>query len=136
MQLISFLKNTWSKNIRVKDRFIFSLVLMAFSILFFYFRYLKNTIAFVEFQFEFYVLMGFLISFIIIDFWGNFIIRIWLTISGFIGQVIFFLLLVLVYYLILLPIFVWINLLKKKKISSISNWAHKVYINKDYQSMG
>ena len=136
MQLINFLKNIWSKNITIKDRLLFSLVLMGLSILFFYFMYFKNAIPFTEFQWEFYVLMAFLLSFVVIDFWGNFVIRIWLSISGFIGQIIFFVLLVLVYYLILSPIFLLVNLFRKKKTNINSNWTDKVYINKDYQSMG
>lgn len=136
MQLISFFKNTWSRDIKVKERLYFSLVLMALSLLYFYTLYSKKAIVVSELQFEFYVLAGFLFSFVLLDFWGNFILRLWLTVSGLVGQTIFFILLVLVYYLVLSPIFIMVNLFRKKKINLSSNWTGNIYLNKDYQSMG
>lgn len=136
MQPINFFKNIWSKDIKVKDRLYFSLVLMGFSLLYFYSLISKQKIAIVEFQMEFYVLAAFLFSFVLLDFWGNLILKLWLTVSGVIGQIIFFSLLVLVYYLILSPIFILVNLFKKKKDNAQSNWTSNIYINKDYQSMG
>ena len=136
MQLIDLYKNTWSKKISFSDRFLFSSVLLVFSVLYVYSRYYKHHVPFADYQTDLYVMLGYLLSFVVLPFWGNFILKLWLTISGTIGQIIFFILLLVVYYVILSPVFLLVNLFKKKKQSLNSNWIENIYTNKDYQSMG
>jgi hypothetical protein len=136
MQLINHFKNTWMKPVKTKDRFQFSLVLLVLLVIYYYSRYIKHHIIFNEYQWEVYTLLIFLVSFVVIDFWGNYIVRLWLTISGTFGKLIFGLLLLLVYFLILSPLFLVVNAFSSKRIAKKTNWTNKVYLNKDYNSMG
>src|SRR5687767_15971093 len=119
MQPISFIRHIWIRKIKVRDRFLFSLVLLVLSAFYYYTRYGKAGIEFETIQWEVYTLICFLVSFIVVDFWGDFIVRIWLTVSGVVGQTIFFLLMFLFYFLFLSPVFMIRKLVKKKVIKQI-----------------
>jgi hypothetical protein len=112
------------------------LVLLVLLVIYYYSRYIKHHISFNEYQWEVYTILVFLVSFVLIDFWGNYIVRLWLTISGTIGKIIFGLLLILVYFLILTPLFFVINAFGSNRMTKSTNWTSKIYINKDYNSMG
>jgi hypothetical protein len=136
MLLINHFKNTWVKPIKTNDRFQFSLVLLVLLLIYYYSRYIKHHIIFTEYEWEVYTLIGFLVSFVVIDFWGNYVVRLWLSISGIFGKIIFGILLILVYFIILSPLFFIINSFSSKPINKSSNWTTKIYVNKDYKSMG
>ncbi len=136
MQLINHFKNTWVKPIKTKDRFQFSLVLLVLLGIYYYTRYIKLHVNFIDYQWEVYTLIFFLVSFVVIDFWGNYIVRLWFAVSGVIGKIIFGTLLILVYFIILSPLFFVINSFSSKPINKATNWTTKIYINKDYKSMG
>jgi uncharacterized membrane protein len=136
MMLIDFFRNTWSKKIRTKDRFFFSLVLLVVMVFYFQSRYIQHGVSYTEYRWQVVTVLGFLVSFVVVDFWGNYILRLWLTVSGLFGKMVFFLCMFLVYFIILSPVFIVARFFKKKESAVQSNWSQKIYINKDYQSMG
>ncbi len=132
----NFFQSIWAKKIRIIDRFYFSLILLVLAVLYYRSRYISVHVPFTEYQWEVYTILFFLVSFIVIDFWGDFILKCWLTVSGLVGKLIFYGLMIIVYFLILSPVFFIVHLFTKKKEETSSNWSKKMYINKDYQNMG
>jgi len=136
MQLIDDIKNIWKRDIKVKDRLSFSLVLTGLLAIYYYSRYTKLHVPFMEYQWEVYALISILVSFVLINFWGNFILRIWLTIAGIVGKIMNIIIFFVLYFVILTPIFIIRNQFLRKKKLTETNWTSKMYINSDHFKMG
>lgn len=136
MQLINDIQNTWKRKFKVKDRLSFSLILMVFMAIYYYSRYTKQHVPFEDYQVEVYVILFILLSFVLIDFWGDFVLRIWLTIAATIGKIFNTVLFFILYFLILVPILGTRRIFDRKKKTTQTNWSTKMYINTDYLKMG
>lgn len=136
MQLINDIQNIWKRKFKVKDRLSFSLVLLVFMAIYYYSRYTKQHVPFEDYQVEVYVILFILLSFVLIDFWGDFVLRIWLTIAATVGKILNTILFFILYFLILVPILGTRRIFARKKKNTQTNWSTKMYINTDYLKMG
>ncbi len=134
--MIDFFREVMARPISRKDRMQFVMVLGAFSGIYFYLKYFKKGISFEDFKSQMYVILVILTLIISFKVFGNTVIRCWLFISAIIGKIIFNILLFVVYFVFLVPIFKITKMFTKRKTESNSNWELKAPVNSDYQSMG
>ena len=136
MKMIDFFKEVMARPISRKDRIQFVLVLIAFAAIYFYLKYFKKEIPFADYDFKVYGVLIILASIAVFKIIGNTIIRCWLIISGVIGKIIFSVILFVVYFVFLVPVFKSIQMFTKSKKKSNSNWELNTPANSDYKSMG
>ena len=134
--MIDFFREVMARPISRKDRIQFVLVLLAFTGIYFYLKYFKKSIPFEDYNFKVYVVLTILTSIAAFKIFGNTIIRCWLLISRVIGKITFSIILFVVYFVFLVPVFKITQLFTKRKVENQSNWEKSVPVNTDYKSMG
>ena len=134
--MIDFFREVMARPINRKDRIQFVSVLLAFAGIYFYLKYFKKSIPFEDYDFKVYGVLAILTSIAVLKTLGNIVIRCWLLISGMIGKIIFSIILFVVYFVFLVPVFKSIQIFTKRKKESNSNWELNTPANSDYQSMG
>jgi hypothetical protein len=134
MQLIKGYKDLWNKKISLRDRLLFALVLLIVGSIYFWSNFIRKDIPFGNYQW--YVLLTITIILLIActPTPGGWIVKLWLMISSTIGKLVFAIILFLVYFLIISPLFILVNLFRKKDKSG-TGWKEPM-LNKDYLNMG
>lgn len=136
MKLINFYKNIWMRPVSLKDRLLFCLMIVLASGLYLYSKLDALSQSLNEHLFEFICILGLILLIAFIRPVGKFIIRLWLSVSGTIGQVVFMALLFIVFYVFLSPVYILFNLIKKKDLRMSSNWSTGSHKNSNYKSPG
>lgn len=136
MQLINFYKKIWIKRINLKDRLLFGLMLTLISGFYFYTVIFRRHESVWDHLIELGVCTGSILLILVVKFIGNMVFKIWLSVSGTFGQVIFFIIQFVVFYLILSPVYILVNLAKKKNRSTHSNWSINPHRNTNYKNPG
>ncbi len=136
MMLIRFYKNIWNKSISRKDRILFGLMFLLLSGFYFYSLIITQKEPVINHLVELFSFGGFILLIVFIRQIGNFIIKTWLSISGSVGQIIFLIIQFIVFYVILSPVYMIINLMKVKKKPMNSNWSSNPHRNMNYKNPG
>jgi hypothetical protein len=136
MQMIRFYKDTWSKKITWKDRSLFGLMLLLITGYYFYSIIFRKYEILGDHLPELFGSIGLIFTIVFIRPIGNFLLKLWFCISGTFGQIVFFIIQFIVFYLILCPVYMVVNLTRKKNISKDSNWSADPNRNTNYKNPG
>lgn len=135
MQLIRGYKEIWKRKISFADRLLFATMLLIISGIYFFINFINKEIPFSEYKWSSLAIITLILLIICTNIPGSWFIKCWLMISSTIGKIIFGILLFLVYFLLISPIFILRNLFGKSQNKTASNWEEPM-INKDYLNMG
>ncbi len=136
MPLINFYNNIWKRRVSLKDRILFGLMFLLLFTLYFYTAILRNKHPWDLYLVEIISVVCLILFILAVKPFGSFVIRLWLCISGTIGRIVFFIVQLMLFYLILSPVYVLINLTKKKNNQKTSNWEMNPHKNTNYRSPG
>lgn len=135
--MIDRIQNILSQPVLKKDRLTFLGILAIMSLIIFvyksYFKQGSND----EWMIPFCGITGFILLGLLFSKFGNGLLRTWMSISTILGSTIFMVLLFLVYFLFLSPVFIIVNAFKRKSKTSIkTNWMISDGGYHDYKKMG
>jgi len=134
--MISFYRNIWSKKITWKDRVLFGTMLLLITGYYFYSLFFKKDELLSVHLTELFCLPALILVIVLVKPLGNFILKLWFCISGSFGQLMFFIIQFVVFYVALSPVYILLNLVKKKNRSEISNWSVNPPKNTNYKNPG
>jgi hypothetical protein len=134
--MINSIKERWNKPINRKERLVFSWILL------FLYCICSYKVFFMPgfpFGYLHIILLSGLILIVSSFFFkrlGIQVYRSWATVRMLLFNLFFLMIEVLIYFLILTPVFLILDRFKNKTGKMNTNWSEKQYINQDYKKMG